>query len=262
MVGIDRRLLQNVDWLLLVATGGLLATSAVTLGSLSVGRAGGGLVLRQLAWVGVGALALVVIASVDYRRLVRMAPVLYVLGLVGLVTVFVLGRSVSGARRWILLGPVSVQPSELFKITFVLMIAWWLTSRWAQSLGRVTIGFVLPIMAVPFVLIVKQPDLGTALLLFPVTVALLVGAGVRFRLLGALALAGVGALPVAWFMMKDYQRERIMVYLDPFRDPLGSAYNVIQAKIAIGSGQLLGKGIAGATQSRLAFLPERPTDFI
>ena len=262
MVGIDRRLLQNVDWMLLVATGGLLATSAVTLGSLSVGRAGGGLVLRQLAWVGVGALAMVVIASVDYRRLVRMAPALYVLGLVGLVTVFVLGRTVSGARRWILLGPVSVQPSELFKITFVLMIAWWLTSRWAQPLGRVTIGLVLPIIAVPFVLIVKQPDLGTALLLFPVTVALLVGAGVRFRLLGALALAGVGALPVAWFMMKDYQRERIMVYLDPFRDPLGSAYNVIQAKIAIGSGQLLGKGIAGATQSRLAFLPERHTDFI
>jgi rod shape determining protein RodA len=155
-----------------------------------------------------------------------------------------------------------VQPSELFKITFVLMVAWWLTSRWAQSLGRATIALVLPIIAVPFVLIVKQPDLGTALLLFPVTVTLLVGAGVRFRLLGALALAGVGALPLGWLAMKDYQRERIMVYLDPVRDPLGSAYNVIQAKIAIGSGQLLGKGVTGATQSRLAFLPERHTDFI
>jgi len=118
------------------------------------------------------------------------------------------------------------------------------------------------IIAVPFVLIVKQPDLGTALLLFPVTVALLVGAGVRLRLLGGLMLAGLGALPVTWLTMKDYQRERLMVYLDPLRDPLGSAYNVIQAKIAIGSGQLFGKGIAGATQSRLAFLPERHTDFI
>ncbi len=263
MVGIDRRLLQNVDWLLLAATMLVLAISAVTLSSLSVGRAGGGgLAVRQLAWVGVGGLALLVIASIDYRRLVRMAPLFYVLGLAGLVTVFVLGRTVSGARRWILLGPISVQPSELFKIVFVLMVAWWLSSRWAQSLGRVTVSLVLPIIAVPFVLIVKQPDLGTALLLFPVTVALLVGAGVRFRLLGALALAGLAALPLAWFAMKDYQRERIMVYLDPFRDPLGSAYNVIQAKIAIGSGQLLGKGIAGATQSRLAFLPERHTDFI
>ncbi len=121
---------------------------------------------------------------------------------------------------------------------------------------------MVPLIAVPFVLIVKQPDLGTALLLFPVTVALLVGAGTRLRLLSGLTLAGMGVLPIAWLVMKDYQRERIMVYLDPFRDPLGSAYNVIQAKIAIGSGQLLGKGIAGATQSRLAFLPERHTDFI
>src|SRR5712692_9274034 len=262
MVGIDRRLLQNVDWLLLAATVGLHSMSAITLASLNVGRAGGVVVVRQLAWIGVGAVALLMIASFDYRRLVRMAPLVYVLGLAGLTTVFVLGRTVSGARRWIVLGPVSVQPSELFKIAFVLMAVWWLTSHWAQPLGRVTLTSMVPIVAVPFVLIVKQPDLGTALLLFPVTVALLVGAGVRLRLLGGLVLAGLGALPIAWLAMKDYQRERIMVYLDPFRDPLGSAYNVIQAKIAIGSGQLLGKGIAGATQSRLAFLPERHTDFI
>ena len=236
--------------------------SAITLANLNVGRAGGGVVVRQLAWVGVGTAALLMIASFDYRRLVRMAPLVYVLGLAGLATVFVLGRTVSGARRWIVLGPVSVQPSELFKIAFVLMAVWCLTSHWAQSLGRVTLTSMVLIVAVPFVLIVKQPDLGTALLLFPVTVALLVGAGVRLRLLGGLVLAGLGALPIAWLAMRDYQRERIMVYLDPFRDPLGSAYNVIQAKIAIGSGQLLGKGIAGATQSRLAFLPERHTDFI
>ena len=92
--------------------------------------------------------------------------------------------------------------------------------------------------------------------------ATLVGVGVRLRVLGGLALAGVAVLPLAWFVLKPYQRERILVYLDPLRDPLGSAYNVIQAKIAIGSGQLLGKGIGGATQSRLAFLPERHTDFI
>jgi rod shape determining protein RodA len=262
MVGIDRRLLQNVDWPLLAATTGLLSMSAITLGSLNVGRTGGGVVVRQLAWVGVGAVALLTVASLDYRRLVRVAPLVYILGLAGLTTVFVLGRTVSGARRWIVLGPVSVQPSELFKIAFVLMAVWWLTSRWAQPLGRVTLTLMVPIIAVPFVLIVKQPDLGTALLLFPVTVALLVGAGVRLRLLGGLVLAGLGALPLAWLAMKDYQRERLMVYLDPLRDPLGSAYNVIQAKIAIGSGQLLGKGIAGATQSRLAFLPERHTDFI
>jgi rod shape determining protein RodA len=203
-----------------------------------------------------------VVASIDYKKLVRGAPIIYLLGLAGLASVFALGRTVSGARRWVVIGSVSVQPSELFKLAFVLMAVWVLTSRWAQPISRFTLVLVLPVAAIPFVLIMKQPDLGTALLLFPVLIALLVGAGIRLRLLGALFLGALATLPVAWFLMKEYQRERILVYLDPFRDPLGSAYNVIQAKIAIGSGQLLGKGVAGATQSRLAFLPERHTDFI
>jgi rod shape determining protein RodA len=243
--------------------GGLVIMSATTLASLHVGRAGGGVALRQLAWFALGLLALIVVASIDYRRLVRLAPMFFVVGLIGLVTVFLMGRTISGARRWILIGPMSVQPSEVFKICFVLMATWVLTSRWAQPIGKTTVALTAPVVAVPAVLIVKQPDLGTALLLFPVLIALLVGAGVRLRVLGGLALAGLAALPVVWFaLLREYQRERILVFLDPFRDPLGSAYNVIQAKIAIGSGQLLGKGVAGATQSRLAFLPERHTDFI
>jgi rod shape determining protein RodA len=262
MIGVDRRLLQNVDWVL-IGTGLTFALfSAATLGSLHVGRAGGTVAMRQLMWFGVGLLALLVVASIDYRRLVRAAPAFYLLGLAALVSVFVIGRTVSGARRWIVIGSVSVQPSELFKIAFVLMAVWMLTSRWAQPVSRFTLLLLLPVMAVPFVLIMKQPDLGTALLLVPVLLALLIGAGIPVRLLGGLFLTGLAMMPVAWFLLKDYQRERILVYLDPFRDPLGTAYNVIQAKIAIGSGQLLGKGVAGATQSRLAFLPERHTDFI
>lgn len=262
MVSIDRRLIQNVDWPLLATAGVLVALSAATLSTLSVGRAGGALVLRQLVWFGIGLGVLLVVASVDYRKLVRLAPLLYVAGLAGLATVYVLGRSVSGARRWILVGPLSMQPSEFFKICFVLMAVWVLTSRWAQPAGATAIALMVPIAAVPVVLIVRQPDLGTALLLFPVLLALLVAAGIRLRLLGGLVLIGMAAMPPAWLVMKDYQRERILVFLDPFRDPLGSAYNVIQAKIAIGSGQLLGRGVSGATQSRLAFLPERHTDFI
>jgi len=160
------------------------------------------------------------------------------------------------------LGPMSIQPSELFKVCFLLMMVWALTSRWAQPVGKTTLIMMLPMVAVPVVLIIKQPDLGTALLLVPVLVILLIGAGTRLKLLGGLVLVSLSALPLAWFALKEYQRERILVFLDPFRDPLGSAYNVIQAKIAIGSGQLMGKGVAGATQSRLAFLPERHTDFI
>jgi rod shape determining protein RodA len=262
MVGIDRRLLQNVDWPLLGATVGLVILSASTLASLHVGRAGGSVAIRQLAWFGVGIFALVFVASIDYRRLVRAAPLFYVLGLGGLVAVFVLGRTVSGARRWLFVGPMSVQPSELFKLCFVLMAVWLLTSRWAQPVGKTVLVMAAPLAIVPAALIVKQPELGTALLLFPVLIALLVAAGMQMRLLGGLALTGVAAAPLAWLVLKDYQRERLLVFLDPFRDPLGSAYNVIQAKIAIGSGQLLGKGVAGATQSRLSFLPERHTDFI
>ena len=262
MIGVDRRLLQNVDWALIALGLAFAILSGLTLSSLHVGRAGGTVVYRQLLWFGVGMVALVVLASIDYRRLVRIAPLFYLLGLVGLASVFVLGRTVSGARRWIAVGSVSVQPSELFKLAYVLMAVWVLTSRWAQPINRLTLALVAAITAVPFLLIMKQPDLGTALLLMPVLLALLVGAGIHLRLLGAVFLAGIAAIPVAWFLLKEYQRERILVFLDPFRDPLGSAYNVIQAKIAIGSGQLLGKGIAGATQSRLAFLPERHTDFI
>jgi rod shape determining protein RodA len=185
-----------------------------------------------------------------------------VLGLGALVAVFAFGRTVSGARRWLLLGPLSVQPSELFKICFVLMAVWLVTSRWAQPIGTTALVLAVPMIVVPMALIVKQPDLGTALLLLPVLIALMVAAGMRLRLLGGLALAGLAATPLVWLVLRDYQRERILVFLDPLRDPLGTAYNVIQAKIAIGSGQLLGKGVAGATQSRLAFLPERHTDFI
>src|SRR5437870_4322875 len=136
---------------------------------------------------------------------------------------------------------------------------------WRQSTPqttRGTLGWMLALVAVPFVLVVRQPDLGTALVLVPVLGAILVGMGLRLRILGALAAGAVAVMPLAWLALKPYQRDRLLVYLDPFRDPLGTAYNVIQAKIAIGSGQLLGKGISGATQSRLAFLPERHTDFI
>jgi rod shape determining protein RodA len=262
MISIDRRLLQNVDWVLLGATVALAILSVTTLSSLHVDRAGGTVALRQLTWFGIGMLGLLVVASIDYKRMVRAAPALYVAGLVGLVAVFALGRTVSGARRWIMFGPMSVQPSEVFKFCFVLMMAWFLTSRWAQPVGKTTLVLAAPLLVIPVGLIIKQPDLGTALLLIPVMLALLVGAGMRLRLLGGLGLAALSAMPLVWFALKDYQRERILVFLDPFRDPLGSAYNVIQAKIAIGSGQLLGKGVAGATQSQLAFLPERHTDFI
>jgi len=262
MLRVDRRLLQNVDWALLATALFIVALSVLSMWNLAPRRGGSALAWRQLSWVGIGLVALLVVASVDYRSLVRVAPAFYVLGVSLLVVVFVLGRTVSGARRWIHLGPMTFQPSELFKLIFVLTLAWALASRPGEPLVRGTVMGTLALLGVPFLLVVRQPDLGTALVLIPVVAAVLVGVGVRLRVLGAFALAGLATLPLGWFALKPYQRDRLLVYLDPFRDPLGTAYNVIQAKIAIGSGQLLGKGVSGATQSRLAFLPERHTDFI
>lgn len=262
MLKMDRRLLQNVDWPLLGAAFFIIGLGLVCLWSLNPGRGISALMWRQLSWVGVGLVGLIAVVSVDYRNLVRFAPVFYVVGLGLLLSVFILGRTVSGARRWIHLGPLTVQPSELFKLIFIITLAWALTSARGERLSRASLVGTFVLLGVPFFLVVRQPDLGTALVLVPVLGATLVGLGLRMKVLGGLALGSVALMPLAWFVLKPYQRDRLLVYLDPFRDPLGTAYNVIQAKIAIGSGQLLGKGIGGATQSRLAFLPERHTDFI
>ncbi|HXA96603.1 MAG TPA: rod shape-determining protein RodA [Candidatus Dormibacteraeota bacterium] len=262
MLRLDRRLLQNVDWPLLGAAFFIICLSLVCLSSLNPGRGISALVWRQVSWIGIGLVCLIVVVSVDYRNLVRAAPILYVIGLGLLLSVFVLGRTVSGARRWIHLGPFTVQPSELFKFIFILTLAWALTSVRGERLSRAALVGTFVLLGVPFLLVVRQPDLGTALVLVPVLAATLVGLGIRMRVLGGLVLASVAAMPLGWLVLKPYQRDRLLVYLDPFRDPLGTAYNVIQAKIAIGSGQLLGKGVGGATQSRLSFLPERHTDFI
>ena len=262
MLRLDRRLLHNVDWPLLGAAFFIIGLSLVCLWSLNPGRGISGLVWRQLSWVGIGLVGLIIVISLDYRNLVRAAPVLYVVGVGMLLSVFVLGRTVSGARRWIHLGPLTVQPSELFKLIFIVTLAWALTSGRTERLSRAALAGTFVLLGVPFLMVVRQPDLGTALVLVPVLAATLIGIGISLRMLGFISLGVVAAMPLGWLVLKPYQRDRLLVYLDPFRDPLGTAYNVIQAKIAIGSGQLLGKGVGGATQSRLSFLPERHTDFI
>jgi rod shape determining protein RodA len=257
MFRIDRRLLLHFDWLLIGLAALLIGAGLLTLGSL-VPR----LLMRQLAWLGIGVVWVLVLISIDYRILARWAYVGYLAGLGVLAAVLVLGRSAQGARRWLAVGPFTVQPSELFKLVLLTTVAAYLASREEQRPGWDRVVLPLLLVAPAFGLIVKQPDLGTALVLVPVVMALLFVGGARWRDLAVLMGGGLAAAPAFWFVLRDYQRERLLVYLDPFRDPLGSAWNVIQAKITIGSGQLVGKGLFGGTQSRLAFLPERHTDFI
>jgi rod shape determining protein RodA len=254
---IDRRLLLHFDWVLVVLVAVLITAGLLTLGSL-VPR----LLMRQLVWLGVSLVAGLVLISIDYRALARWAYLGYVVGLGLLTAVLILGRTAQGARRWLSIGPFTLQPSELFKLVLLTTVAAYLAGREAERPGWDRVMLPLCLVAPAFLLIVKQPDLGTALVLVPVVAALLFIGGARWRDLAILAGGGLAAAPAFWFLLRDYQRERLLVYLDPFRDPLGSAWNVIQAKITIGSGQLWGKGLFGGTQSRLAFLPERHTDFI
>jgi rod shape determining protein RodA len=254
---VDRRLVVQFDWQLFALAGLLIGAGLLTVSTL-VPRLGA----RQLASLGIATVAAMILVSVDYRTLARWACWGYGLGLLTLGGVLLAGRAALGARRWISVGPVGLQPSELFKLAFIGTLAVYLAARESHRPGwdRVLVPLALTLPA--FALIVKQPDLGTAVTLLPVAAALIIVGGARWRHLAILAGCGLAVVPAFWFLLRDYQRERILVYVDPSRDPLGSAWNVIQAKITIGSGQLGGKGLFGGTQSRLAFLPERHTDFV
>jgi rod shape determining protein RodA len=254
---VDRRLLLQFDWQLFGLATSLIVAGLVTVSTL-VPRMGA----RQLIALGIAAVGGMVVVAVDYRTLARWACWAYGFGLLALTVVLLAGRSALGARRWIAVGPINLQPSEIFKLALIGTLAIYLARRQSYRPGwdRVVVPLALTFPAV--LLIVKQPDLGTALTLLPVAAALIIVGGARWRHLGILAGCGLALLPGLWFFLRDYQRERILVYIDPSRDPLGTAWNVIQAKITIGSGQLWGKGLYGGTQSRLAFLPERHTDFV
>jgi rod shape determining protein RodA len=201
------------------------------------------------------------IAQVNPTTLRRWSPWLYAVGLAMLIAVLVFGQVGKGAQRWLDLGVVRFQPSEMVKLAVPLMIAWYLAEdRLPPSWQR--LGMAAVMIVVPVLLIAKQPDLGTALLVASAGVFVLFLAGISWRLIGALMVAAAAAAPVVWYLMRDYQRQRVLTFLDPEKDPLGAGYHIIQSKIAIGSGGLYGKGWLNGTQSQLDFLPERHTDFI
>jgi rod shape determining protein RodA len=179
-----------------------------------------------------------------------------------LLAVMLVGQSALGAQRWISIGPISIQPSEFSKLIMIVSLATMLEDR----VGKLnTLHDLLPVAAyvgVPFLLVLKQPDLGTSLVFMAIFLGMIFACGINLRLLGGFFAAGVAMMPILWHFLKDYQKMRIMVFMDPNVDPLGSGYHIIQSKIAIGSGMLFGKGLFEGTQSQLNFLPENHTDFI
>ena len=201
------------------------------------------------------------IAQFSPKTFKQWAPILYGAGILMLIGVLILGTSSKGAQRWVNLGGFRFQPSEFMKLITPLMLAFYLDNKpLPLSLRHLSIS--LAIILIPGLMIIKQPDLGTGLLVIATGFGVLFFAGIRWSYiikLGALALA---TLPLLWWKLHDYQRERVLTFLNPERDPLGSGYHIIQSKIAIGSGGLYGKGWCHGTQSQLNFLPERTTDFI
>ncbi len=204
--------------------------------------------------------ALLIMAQVEPTLLRRAAPWIYVFGLVLLTLVLVSGDVGKGAKRWLDIG-VRFQPSEIMKLALPMVMAWYLHERPLPPSAGVILA-TLVFMLVPVAMIGLQPDLGTAILigLSGATVVFLSGIGVRY-IFSAIAI-GLGSMPVLWYMMHDYQKQRVLTLLDPDRDPLGSGYHIIQSKIAIGSGGIFGKGWLNGSQGQLEFLPERSTDFI
>ncbi len=215
---------------------------------------------RQLVRLGFGLVAMLVISQVPPRVLRDWTPWLYGIGIAMLVATWGLGVG-RGTQRWLDLGLLRFQPSELMKLAVPMMIAWYLHPRLLPPTWK-AIGVSLGVLLVPTLLIARQPDLGTAMLVAASGIFTLYLAGLRWRVLFGFAAIAAAAAPVLWLVMKEYQRDRVRTFLNPEADPLGHGWNIIQSKIAVGSGGLTGKGWLNGTQSHLEFIPERHTDFI
>jgi rod shape determining protein RodA len=201
------------------------------------------------------------VAQVPPQKLMRFAVPLYVIGLVLLVLVFLFGIKVNGARRWLNIGITRIQPSEIMKLAMPLMLAWYF-HKYEASLQWRHYAVAVLLLIIPFGLVAKQPDLGTAILIGAAGFYVLFFAGLQWKVILGLAAAGAAAAPILWNVLHDYQRKRILTLIDPSSDPLGSGYHIIQSTIAIGSGGPTGKGWLQGTQTHLEFIPEKHTDFI
>jgi rod shape determining protein RodA len=269
MLRIDRRLLQNFDWITLAVSVLICLIGIMTIYSATRPLSSEPhpvFYLKQILWLTLGLVALFLVAWIDYIWIERSSRILYITGLILLIAVFFLGRTGMGAQRWLSIGPISFQPSEFFKTVYIIMLAHYLSiiksPLDAQSLLRVF--FFLTIF--PFVLLLKQPDLGTALIILILFLSLVVARGLQKRVAVLVLIISIISLPflgnIFWEGLKDYQKSRLVAFIEPETDPTGIGYQLNQSKITVGSGKLIGKGYMHGTQGPFRFLPEKHTDFI
>lgn len=253
------RLADGIDGALLAITLALVAIGLATLYSASSESAAR--MTAQLVNLSVGLALMWLAAQVPPQTLMRFAGPAYLAGLLLLVAVALFGDVVNGARRWLNVGFARFQPSEMMKLALPMMLAWYFHKN--ESLLRLRDFAVAgALLAVPVLLIARQPDLGTAVLVGAAGFFVIFFAGIGWKVLAALGVLGAASLVPLWGMLRDYQRQRILTLLDPTQDPLGAGYHIIQSTIAVGSGGVTGKGWLRGTQTHLEFIPERHTDFI
>ncbi|HBO84738.1 MAG TPA: rod shape-determining protein RodA, partial [Deltaproteobacteria bacterium] len=260
---IDRRVFIHFDWILFVSAMLLAIIGIANLYSATAGT-GSSLYIKQSYWLIIGITAIGIAALFNYSQIERFAYFLYGMSITLLVAVNLFGKTTAGAKRWLDLGFVSFQPSEFAKIALVVMLAKYFNETSIPRQGMSIKDLMLPgfILIVPFVLVAKQPDLGTALILLLIFVSITLFMKVRWKTIAGIAAAIVPFIPFAWHFLKDYQKARLLSFIDPKLDPLGTGYHLAQSKIAIGSGGFVGKGFVMGTQGQLKFLPEHHTDFI
>lgn len=250
------RLVAPIDGPLMLMTALLLALSVGVMASASPERLG-----AQFINISVALLAMRFLAQMPPQRLMHFAIPVYLGGVLLLIAVALFGDVAKGARRWLDLGVMRAQPSEIMKIAMPLMLAWFFQRHEAMLRMR-DFAVATLLLLIPVALIARQPDLGTAILVLAAGCYVIFFAGLPWKILAAMFVAGLASAPVAWSLLHDYQRARILTLLDPEKDPLGKGFHIIQSTIAIGSGGVFGKGWREGTQTQLDFLPERHTDFI
>ena len=262
---IDKKLVRNIDLGIVLSSIALIVIGFIAIASASGLLSGGstGRLKVQVVAAIIGIFAVLVIVLFDYNTFGEMERPLYILNVLLLLSVFAFGTKIKGSLSWIELGPINFQPSEVVKIGFILVFAKHLERRKDKLNNIIQVIPSLIYMAVPIGLIMLQPDFGTAIVFVFIACFMLFEAGLSYKIIAG-AIAGIVALvPILWlFFLKIYQKNRILTFLNPELDPMGSGYHVIQSKIAIGSGLFTGKGIFHGTQNNLGFIPERQTDFI
>ena len=260
----DRPHPSPMDSAVVLSILGLIALGLITLARIGLPPSAGmdSQIVRQSVFVLVGIALFTVMAYLDYRAVGMMAWVLFAVSVLLLVLVLFFGVTRYGAQRWFLAGPLQFQPSELAKFTEIILLARFFAKYRGEPIKFRIFALSALIPALPIALTLLQPDFGTAMIFFVIWFGIAFIAGSRIMHSAAVVLLSIAAAPLAWFLMKPYMRERVVIFFDPSIDPLGAGYNVLQARIAVGSGGLWGRGSAGATQSQLEFLRVRDTDFI